>query len=345
MLASITLHRFLTVISFGIVAIGLVNPPAISAQERFLLSGTDMPGYELERQSPFEWIVGPENQMHNVIQQKWHIAGGEKGEDIFISYCEFTTASEALQGTAYAATRSFSWPYIWGSLDGSISRDGSWIGYFGNYKRALFFVRGNVGIQASKPTGEDLDATVRQMLMQIVDKLVNKIEPNLSPEILALENSMREARISLADFEKITNPVINSALMASFSPHTIWDSKWQVDSASAVMGIRKEWKNEATGAVVGIDLCQFQSSSAANQASELMSRNTHNFDSKLDLDDRNAFGGIVDGFVQRGIDRSMSIVGVKDNLALHLYQYDSTGIDTTFFRSLLDTLAEQIGNF
>lgn len=316
---------------------GFLYPLRSICQEKFLLQENEMPGFRLEDQYPWMWVVGEGNIFHPTITQKWSVIG-KGNEDIYISYGEFKTISECIQSIAYAATKSYSVPYIWGSLTGFIVGDGSWVGM----PDALFFIRGNVGIQIFKPgTSHE---TEKQMLISISEKILNKIEANLSSEISAYEEALKQKQISSNDYHIIVEPVFGLDIMKAYSLHSTWDSKWVIDSNRVAMGIRSEWKNEQ-GSIIGIDICKFDSIVEAQKACEQMNKILSFLNHIVDLDNLSSFKTIIAESRQYGLERSISLVGSKDNFSLHLYLFDSTGIDTNLVFSLVEKITEGIGNF
>lgn len=314
------------------------KPSTLNCQERFLLTEVEMSDYELKNQyNNWIWIIGEGDQSHDAIRQIWH----KDGRDYYVDYCEFDTETKALQGTAYAATRSNATPYIWGSLTGSIVKDGSWVAISDG---ALYFVRGNIGIKIFKPV--NFNENDRQALVSISSKLLNKIESNLLTEVLSFEEAARQKQIPVRVYQTITNPVVNSEPMNGFSLHSTWDSKWLMTSESLAMGIRKEWKNEQ-GAIIGIDISRFDSDSLALKAGNTHSRITYS--SIFNLDNLDSLKSILAEWQKKwgyGFPKNLfSVVGVEGNIAVHVYQFDSTGIATSFFYSIVEKLSEQIINF
>lgn len=325
-------HMILIVLFFQL---SLLFVTVMNGQEKFLLTSSEMTGYELERQTEFGWEINKNAQLHKVIQQKW------KGNDtlfVFIEYGEFKDGPTALGGTAFAATKSFATPYIFGSFDGSIIKDASWIPFDHNSKY-LFFVRGNVGIKLGIPLS--FTKTDQQNLIL---KLLNKIELNLSPEVLAYEESIRPKQISSNDYQTITEPVVISNKMTNFSEITFWNSKWLLDSTNMRLGIRKEWKNDQ-GVVLGIDICKYDNDLEANIASNF--RNSHSFfyDILFSLENKDSLTKIIERWIEWGPKDNISVLGVKKNLTIQIYEYNPNGIDTNLFLSIVEDLVEQVSNF
>ena len=316
----------------------LINPSITISQEKFILIEEDMPGYELIRQSEWYWL-GSQGKSYDTIKQRWRPNGTDDRQDIYIEYCEFESEAEAISVTSYHSG-SFASPYYWGAFNGSIVGDHSWVGG----ESAMIFVRGNVGIQLCKPilpTAEDLTT-----LTIIADKILDKIETNLSAEILSLEETVRQKQIPVNDYQKITNDVVNSELMNDFSAFTTWDSKWMIDTTTFTMGIRAEWKNEQ-GILVGIDICKFDTEEQAKNAAAIHSQQT--YCSIFNMDSLESLKAIIETWEQwpklEIANNLFSTITTKSNLAVHFYQFDSTKINTDFTYSIIELLVEQIDFF
>ncbi len=309
--------------------------PANKGTERFLLTEAEMRGFELIRQSPNHIVINDELELHEVIEQKWHIIGEDDHQNFHIYYCEFENSIKALHGIAYAATRSNQWPYIWGSHTGSIIKDGSWICAYSD--DAINFIRGNIGIKIFRPLR--FNEKDRQIMLDLCTKLQKKVEKNLAHEIIAFEQHIKEGQILYTDYQSLTRSVIYSEIMNDFSPHSEWDSKWLIDSTNMVMGIRQEWK-DSKGSVVGIDICKFESENTAREASKLMSYNTWRSHRLFQLDDVDSLKQIIDIWEKYGIEKIITVVAYKNNIAYHIYYFDPMGIDTEFFYAVVEKLTK-----
>ena len=90
----------------------------------------------------------------------------------------------------------------------------------------------------------------------LAKEILNKIEANLSQQVLSLEEYVRCKQISEQNYQTITTAVENSSFFTGFCKQTKWDSKWLFKTDSFNMGIRKEWQNPE-GVVIGLDICRF----------------------------------------------------------------------------------------
>jgi len=251
------IRNILNSLLLGFILFVLINPSITISQEKFILIEEDMPGYELIRQSEWHWL-GSQGKSYDTMQQRWRPNGADDRQDIYIEYCEFESEAEAISVTSYHSG-SFASFYFWGAFNGSIVGDRSWV----DEASAMIFVRGNVGIHLFKPIHPTVED--QTILTIIADKILDKIETNLSAEILSLEETVRQKQIPVNDYQQITNDVVNSEIMNDFSAHTTWDSKWMIDTTTFTMGIRAEWKNE-NGILVGIDICKFDTEEQAKNA-------------------------------------------------------------------------------
>lgn len=312
---------------------------SLSAQENYLLTNGEIDGYNIVNQSKTHWAINEQNQIIYGIRQQWITANAD--QKIVIDYYEFENSYRALTGTSYSALDN---PiiFLWGSLNGHIFADGAWRQASGT---ALYFVRGNVGIAIAKIIGNSTNDNI--ILDSISSKLLTKIESNLSHNVISNEFVAKQKQITNLEFQIIVNPVFTLSEMEDFSAHSIYDSKWAIDTTNLVIGIRKEWKDDS-GSVIGIDICQFDSGSLALDASEIHGKFA---DSKVfHLDDIDSLRSIITEWQQLSEPsfhrkNQFSVVGYKDNIGVHFYQYEPSGIDTNLIYSVVEKLSEQISNF
>jgi len=96
----------------------------ISAQENYLLSKNDIVSY-IPTKHTAHWVIDKDSRIVSTINQKWIAANGTKNSEINIDYCEFSNNTDALKGTAYAATKTNAMPFTRGSFDDDVTADGS----------------------------------------------------------------------------------------------------------------------------------------------------------------------------------------------------------------------------
>ncbi len=312
---------------------------SLSAQENYLLTNDEIDGYTIESQSKSHWAINEQNQIIYGISQEWVTANAD--HKIIIDYYEFENSYRALTGTSYSAL-GHSAPYFWGSINGNIIADGSWNSISGG---ALYFVRGNIGIAIVKIIGYSINDKI--IIDSISSKLLTKIESNLSHNVISYELGTKQKQITNLEFQIIVNPVFTLSEMEDFSPHSIYDSKWATDTTNLVIGIRKEWKDDS-GSVIGIDICQFDSGSLALDASEIHGKFAGS--KVFHLDDIDSLRSIITEWQQLSEPsfhrkNQFSVVGYKDNIGVHFYQYEPSGIDTNLIYSVIEKLSEQVSNF
>jgi len=114
-----------------------------------------------------------------------------------------------------------------------------------------------------------------------------------------------------------------------------------------VMGRRTEWINDS-GSLICIDICQFDTEEQAKQAADIQSQQS--FSPIFTMDSLASLQQIIMDWQLRqpkfGLEENLfSVVSCKGNLAVHIYQFDSTTINTDFTYSVVEKLAEQIINF
>lgn len=338
MFDNLNYSKYLYFSTFFIILVELLIPFKTNGQERFFLSENDINGYELRRQSEHIWKIGDsDDQIHKAMKQKWHLIGSEKNHNIYISYAMFSSNIKAIQKTSYAAN-SNAWHYIWGFFNGSILGDGTWISIRNG---ALYFVRGNIGIQIFKPgpfTEND-----RQTFISIATKILNKIKLNLSPEIVSSEEILKNKKFSMADYSSIIDPIMNSSRMSKYTLCSTFSSKWLLNPENLIKGIRKEWNNEQ-GSVIGIDINKFVSESDALKAGENQSRIFYSEVYKLDNLNllKNALEIRQKYLENDRLKKNISIVGIYGTTAVHIYQYNPNGVNTSSFYSIVEKLSKRI---
>ncbi len=227
----------------------------------FLLDKSDMPGFILKWQGKSFIQTSPTTYIRS-IHQIWNKAGGDSIHAAIEIDCGlFASIPEALKSMKYRAG-SYATPYDWISPDGTIIGDNSfYCSEFNNL--STIFVRGNIGIQIIQP-GIKNWITLRD----VANRLLNKIENNLSTETRIFEENARIKRISENVFHDIVDSIISILEENEFAlSGSEWESKWPTDDVQFHMGRRMEWKNEA-GSTFGIDICEFESENDAMKALE-----------------------------------------------------------------------------
>jgi len=302
-----------------------------NAQENYMLSEADFSGVKLLKQSHIHWTINNKNDMLMGLRQKWN--GNDENQGIFIDYCKFNNEAEAFISTAYAAVKSNAAPFIWGSFNGSIIADGSWVALDGS---AIYFVRGNIGVKIFKPV--NFRQADIQLLSSMSLKIADKIDSHLSPDVKTNEKIAKNNQIPMTEFDAMTSIKI----LDTYSSGPTLDSKWIIDSGSFALGIRKEWKN-ANGNKANIDICQFDSVQDAEKASQIRSNNSYLYDRIIDLEDLKLLDSMLQEWKEKRVkglpDKSFSVIGIKGNIAVHFYLFNKSGIDTSLFPLLFEELS------
>lgn len=308
--------------------------PNMIDYDMLILTDDEMVGFELISEYTNHIVIEENYKLHEVIEQEWHKTEEDSNQIVGITYCQFNTCAKAFQSIAYSALRGNSWPYIWGSIDGTIKLDGSWVGVY--EPSAFYFVRENIGIRIYSPLRfNEKDQQIMVSIYNIMQKKINYI---LSRNISAYETYTKKNQISNNEYQYITRNLESLQIMENFTLFNSWDSKWIIDSTNFVMGRRKEWTNNSD-AVMGIDICKLNSNSLAIQASENMSKNTWQIDRIFQLDNLDSLKQILKEWNYFGFDNNITVVAYKKNIAYHIYYFDPEGIDKELVYSVYKKLS------
>lgn len=318
------------------------------AQEQFLLTASDIPnGYELLSQEDTWKMTAAEGQNQNGIWQRWG-----KFEDslyflIDIRYCEFDSEPDALQGVLYYSQNNNDVMALmqYGGIDGHIIGDLSWYisdydSSTGTYSYTILFLKGNAAVLFSKTFTDSYS------MLELCNKLVNKIETNLSGEIASYEESLKNSRLSEMEFNNHVASFVTSQL-ADYSVRSTFDSRWMVNTNKIFMGIRKKWQGN-NGEIVSIDLCEFESVEDVQQGTGIFAECSTPviFDNgtcyhiqAFDLSNTADMGQLTDGGF---FTNDYSFVGYKNNLGIHVHFYNPEGIKQSEVYSAIKALAGEI---
>ncbi len=306
----------------------------------FLLEESDIPGYELINQGDsWFWQVG-DTLKHDAMRQNWKAKDPDlsKTHEINITMYVFDTVSEGIYGTN--SGKSFTAGDIpWGSFDGSIIGEHSWFAST-QVGSSQCFIRGNIGVIVSQLPSESSSF----LTLTIVEKIFNKIEKNLHPDILSSEQESKKKQITLSKYRQITDPVLSLGDIKEFSFLKQWDSKWVIDENSFATGIRTEWKNDS-GSIVGIDICEFETKDAAQSAIEQQALYTSG--KIFDMEDMTTFDAHISRWREMiTSNKYYSAIGVYNNIAAHVYQYDpEKKPDTNIIKNVIYKLVDQVTFF
>jgi len=328
---------------FTIFLIVLVHPSISLTDEinemylPFILEESDIPGYELINQGDsWFWQVG-DTLKHDAMRQNWKAKDPDlsKTHEINITMYVFDTVSEGIYGTN-SALRLSAGEIPWGSFDGSIIGEHSWF-HSTQVGTSQYFVRGNIGVIVSQFPRE----LSNFLLLTIVEKINNKIEKNLHPDILSAEQESKKKQITLSKYRQITDPVLSLGDTKEFSFLKQWDSKWVIDENSFAAGIRTEWKSE-NGSIIGIDICEFETKDAAQSAIEQQALYTSG--KIFDMEDMTTFDAHISRWREMiTSNKYYSAIGVYNNIAVHIYQYDpEKKPDTNIINNVAYKLVDQV---
>jgi len=305
--------------------------------EKYTLTESDLPGYELIGMSETRLNTG----LQRAIKQVWKKEGEEKLKTIIISTAVFENEIQAISGMTNLKG-SYSVLFEFGTLTSCTIGDKSWSN-LGTVEAAILLTRGNVGVVIDQMASSSEEISFLENLSK---KILDKIEKNLSNEIKASEEQARAFQIPLVKYEELVNNAINLPAMQGFSLTSEWDSKWKVDETTLVMGRRVEWKN-STGAIVGIDMAEFDTETAARQAMEIR---LHEVDAHISsprsvfqVDAPSSIDSLVATWQSHLFaSRIISGISAKGKVAIHIYHYNPQGNDTALFSAVTKEMANKI---
>lgn len=91
----------------------------------FILTEEEMPRYELKQLLDGTWAIS-ENKSLKIKMQDWSGKDGDLHNRFSITICVFDSEYEAIRGVEYSLSVC-STPHYWGSFNGSIVGEDSWI--------------------------------------------------------------------------------------------------------------------------------------------------------------------------------------------------------------------------
>ena len=317
----------------------VISPKHLCGQEKYILSKEEMPEFGLI----YEFVNTHTSffeQLNKEITQIWEAVDSTKKCQVTIKYYDFSSIPGALSGTAKLSQR-FPEPYYWGSPTKTIIGEDTWM-YTDprrNIQNGIFFVKGNIGVQIFISNVQESDPVYQISVTS--KKILERIDQNLSPGILlsgnktlsdSIENKESDFKIDeirgiLQEFT-LTKPVI---------------SNWSVDSIQYRQGWRYEWKNDTR--TLGVDLCQFKNVEETKFAAQIKKKNCCNvLESTFDLSSRDLKQKIANKFNHylnsKESNQTFSVVGIKNNLAFHVYGFDVDENDSNTINEIIDVLAE-----
>jgi len=161
----INFKNIITVPLIHFILVLITIPSMIRGEDKFLLNELEMDNFKLVKISSNGWIIDRNGTTKEAVRQKWQ---DNNNNNFYIEYCSFNNIGEAITATITAANDNAS-PYIWGTPNGTILGDVSWID---SEKRSVYFIRGNIGIKIYQPTG----LKDSQALISVSSTLIKKIQ-------------------------------------------------------------------------------------------------------------------------------------------------------------------------
>jgi hypothetical protein len=296
----------------------------------FLLLKDDLPEYNLALQSDILMQVG-EDIYKDVVNQIWH--NDISTHEINISYAVFNNISQALFGMGYCSG-TFVGRFFWGAFPSSICGDASWISNSPNSAtKSLLYIRGNIGIHVR--TSKDFP-----LIDSVANKILEKIERNLSPDIRAAENRAKMKQITTEKYRLMMDTIVSGDAMKNYTLLPQYDSKWVVDDSTIVMGRRTEWKNES-GTTIGVDVCEFETAEMASQAANIMVKETYGY--IFEMTDSAAVDSLILMKKENGISHKvLPLVSSNNKYAVLFYMIDPVELDTSLYSSVVKSVVEKI---
>jgi len=299
------------------------------AQQKFLLNNKDMEEYELIRQMNTFWPIDTNSLTNDVIEQKWGIS---ENNDYYISYCEFDNVEKAIKGTSFNANSSAT-PFIFGSPTGEILGDFSWVAIDGS---AICFQKYNVGIKIFKPL--NINSEDKNNILKISNKILIRIDENISLNIKLKEDKLLEKQISFKSFQKVTEKCDKLLTEEKITHYKTENSKWLITEDSLIIGFRKQWSKQHS--IFSIDIAEFSDSFDAQRASEYRSKIA--FSPICELDNNESVSAAINDWFTKWsyleLLNYISIVGRKGNLSIHFYYYDKSGIDPKIIYDIVNAI-------
>jgi len=318
---AINLIHFKYLLLTVIFTLGLSS--ASYAQERFLLNAADMPGYQLISTETLPWRISADSLKLDVVQQRW----SNQKDECYIAYGEFDSEADAYKGTGYES-QSFAGPFIFGSPTGEIIGNSSWVSLD---QYVVFFQKGNIGIKIIRPVEFNTEDSFN--ILNLSNKLLTKINDNISIEIANKDKELLKSRISIEYYNLLTKASFDLLTSKGYNEFKVDNSKWILNKDSLVMGQRKQWS--ISNSISSIDVTRFSNEMDAQNATENkvgMTGNTYCL-----LDDTASVSAAINDyfkFINRH-SKYVSIVGRIGNYAIQFYYFNENGVDINFFKRVV----------
>ncbi|MGA1795183.1 MAG: hypothetical protein ACMUIL_04905 [bacterium] len=259
----------------------------------FLLTADEVPGYRLTKVRHHIAYRSNPGETEYVVEQDW--ASIDEDIEVNLMMEIFDSEEAAIRGMdGYMDTAE---PWVYGSVYGGILGAHSW--RTGNSNSGVIFTYGNVGIRllTHKCTEEESLRINQKAITDVAQSQLKKIDRNLAPEINDFRESLRQTRLSPAEYSRYMTEAVDVNLNG-YQLITNENSFWLLKDEGLRMGIRKEWQN-SQGNVIGVDICKLESNAmATDTASERREMGIGFFDDEKwtgFLDDQNASRILVHG--------------------------------------------------
>ena len=274
--------------------------------------------------------------------QTWVKDGTSTRKTIYINYGIFPTPEEAFRGMLHYKD-SLSELFNFGSYYGGIVGDVSWFPYNWPYS-GIIFLRGNVGIHI---TGELSDASDSHVYQEIAGVLSRKIQGFMNEDIINTETLKKKSQIDSLVFHGFISDVVKLDSIQNFSSYHFGDSKWFMSSGDYYFGRKIEWINE-TGAVIGVDIAEFETPDLAENASLVRIQEEFRY---INIPPVSPYAvGIpssIDSLVEKwNLSKirplPISAISHKGRYAIHVYHYNQAGNDLIVFPIIVKEVSKKI---
>jgi hypothetical protein len=128
-------------------------------------------------------------------------------------------------------------PWIWGSVHSGILSNHSWRTV--NYNSGVIFSCANIGIRmlTHENRGEESLRINQKAITDLAVNQIKKIYQNLAPEIIDYRESLRQTRLSPAEYDQYMTEAVNVNLNG-YQLIANEDSLWLLKDDGVSMGIR-----------------------------------------------------------------------------------------------------------
>jgi len=332
--------RQILIFSVSLLILSLQAETSYCQQDIFL-TRSEIHGYTLEKQALLFMEIA-DGKYLDTTYQTWVKDGTSTRKTIYINYGIFPTPEEAFRGMLHYKD-SLSELFNFGSYYGGIVGDVSWFPYNWPYS-GIIFLRGNVGIHI---TGELSDASDSHVYQEIAGVLSRKIQGFMNEDIINTETLKKKSQIDSLVFHGFISDVVKLDSIQNFSSYHFGDSKWFMSSGDYYFGRKIEWINE-TGAVIGVDIAEFETPDLAENASLVRIQEEFRY---INIPPVSPYAvGIpssIDSLVEKwNLSKirplPISAISHKGRYAIHVYHYNQAGNDLIVFPIIVKEVSKKI---